>query len=117
MSHPLADPELEVSPADVQDALASGRAQVVDVREPYERTAGHIPGTRHVELERLGSQAPTIDRNRPVVFICRAGVRSLMAAQAFRRAGYEASSMTGGMERWFAEGRPMEPEDGVVAPH
>ena len=40
-----------------------------------------------------------------------------MAAQAFRRAGYRASSMAGGMERWAAEDRPIAPEGGVVAPH
>jgi len=117
MSNPLVDPALEVTPAQVQRALADGGAQVVDVREPYEREAGHIPGTRHVELERLASQAPTIDPAQPVVFVCRAGVRSLMAAQAFRRAGFDASSMAGGLERWHAEGRAMEPPGGVVAPH
>jgi rhodanese-related sulfurtransferase len=117
MAHPLADPTLEVSPEQAAQALAAGRAQVVDVREPYEREAGHIPGTVHIELERLGSQAPALDRDRPVIFVCRAGVRSLLAAQAFRRAGFEASSMAGGMERWYAERRPMAPEGGVVAPH
>jgi hydroxyacylglutathione hydrolase/adenylyltransferase/sulfurtransferase len=117
MPNPLADPSLEVSTEQVARALAERGAQVVDVREPYEREAGHIPGTRHIELERLGSQAPTLDRERPVVFVCRAGVRSLLAAQAFRRAGFDASSMAGGMEQWHAEGRAMEPPDGVVAPH
>ena len=117
MSHPLADPGLELTPEQAAQALATGDAQVVDVREPYEREAGHIPGTRHIELERLGSQAPTLDPERPVIFVCRAGVRSLLAAQAFRGAGFQASSMAGGIERWHAEGRPMEPRDGVVAPH
>jgi rhodanese-related sulfurtransferase len=117
MAHPLADPALEVTPDQAAEALAEGRAQVIDVREPYERAAGHIPGTRHIELERLGSQAPTLDPGQPVIFVCRAGVRSLLAAQAFRRAGFAASSMAGGMERWYAERRPMEPADGVVAEH
>ena len=117
MANPLADPALEVTPEDVQRALAEGSAQVVDVREPYEWEAGRIPGVRHIELERLGSQAPTLDAAQPVVFVCRAGVRSLLAAQAFRRAGFSATSMAGGMERWHAEGRPMRPADGVVAPH
>lgn len=117
MAHPLADPSLEVSPEEAARALEEGAAQVVDVREPYEREAGHIAGTRHVELERLGSQAPTLDRDRPVIFVCRAGIRSLLAAQAFRRAGFEAASMSGGMERWHAEGRPLVPDDGHVALH
>ena len=45
------------------------------------------------------------------------GSRSLMAAQAFRRAGYDAWSMAGGLERWDEEGRPLGPEGGRVADH
>jgi hydroxyacylglutathione hydrolase/adenylyltransferase/sulfurtransferase len=91
--------------------------QVIDVREHYEREAGHIDGTRHIELVRLSGEAGTIDRERAVVFYCRVGSRSTMAMQAFRAAGYEAYSMTGGLVRWAAEGRPLSPEDGSVADH
>jgi hydroxyacylglutathione hydrolase/adenylyltransferase/sulfurtransferase len=115
MTHPLDDPEIEVTPEQTAAALAEGTAQVVDVREPYEREAGHIAGSRHIELEQLASQAQTIDRERPVIFHCHLGSRSLMAAQAFRRAGYDAWSMAGGLERWAHEGRALEPGDRQVA--
>ncbi len=117
MTNPLMDPDLEVTPADVAEALDTGSATVVDVREPYEHEAGRIAGARHIELERLPSQAGTIDRERPVIFHCRLGVRSIMAAQAFRAAGYDARSLAGGIEAWADEGRPLEPEDGRVAEH
>jgi rhodanese-related sulfurtransferase len=111
------DPEIEVTPEHTAEALADGSAQVIDVREPYEREAGHIAGSRHVALQDLAAQADTVDRDRPVIFQCRSGARSLMAAQAFRRAGYDAWSMAGGLELWVAEGREIEPADGKVAPH
>ena len=117
MAHPLADDSIEVTPEQTEQALREDRATVVDVREPYEREAGYIDGTRHIELERLASQAETIDRERPVIFACRSGSRSLMAAQAFRRAGYDAWSMAGGLTRWDEEGRPLAPEDARVADH
>jgi hydroxyacylglutathione hydrolase/adenylyltransferase/sulfurtransferase len=117
MTHPLDDPELEVTTEQTAAALADDSAQVVDVREGYEREAGHIAGSRHIELEHLASQAQTIDRERRVIFHCRLGSRSLMAAQAFRRAGYDAWSMAGGLERWAQEGRALEPEDGHIADH
>jgi rhodanese-related sulfurtransferase len=91
--------------------------QVIDVREPYEREAGYIEGSRHLPLVELTAQAATVERERPVVFYCRAGSRSLMAAQAFRAAGYEAYSMVGGLVRWAREGRPLSPEGGHVADH
>jgi rhodanese-related sulfurtransferase len=91
--------------------------QVIDVREPHEREAGHIDGTRHIELNSLTAEAATIERERPVIFYCRVGARSSMAAQALRVAGFEAYSMTGGLVRWASEGRPLTPRDGRVAEH
>ena len=52
-----------------------------------------------------------------MVFYCRVGGRSAMAANAFRRAGYDAYTMTGGLVEWEAQGRPLEPDDGHVADH
>jgi rhodanese-related sulfurtransferase len=93
------------------------QVQVVDVREPYEREAGYIDGSRHLELTRLSGEAASIDRERAVVFYCRVGARSAMAAEAFRAAGYEAYSLDGGLLRWAGEGRPLSPEGGTVANH
>jgi rhodanese-related sulfurtransferase len=91
--------------------------QVVDVREPYEREAGHIAGTRHIALNDLSAQAASLSGDRPVVFYCRVGARSTMAAQALRAAGVAAYSMQGGLLRWAQEGRPLSPRDGRVADH
>lgn len=116
MAHPLSDPDIEITPQQTRERLAAG-ALLVDVREQYEVDAGRIDGARHIALERLASQADTLDKGTAVVFQCRLGSRSLMAAQAFRRAGYEAYSMAGGLRRWVDEGLPITPEDGVVADH
>ncbi len=91
--------------------------QVIDVREPYEREAGYIDGSRHIALGSLTEAAATIDRNRPVVFYCRVGARSTMAMQAFRASGYEAYSLRGGLVRWADEDRPLSPEGATVANH
>jgi rhodanese-related sulfurtransferase len=113
-----AETQLDVDPVRVQEWLAEDpQLQVVDVREPYEREAGHIAGTRHIELVHLSEQAVTLDRELPVVFYCRVGSRSEMAAQAFRASGFEAYSMSGGLVRWAAEGLPLEPDGGRVAEH
>ena len=92
-------------------------AQLIDVREDYEWDAGRIDGARHIVLGEVAAQAETIDRDRPVVFYCRVGSRSTMAAQAFRRAGYDAYSMDGGLVAWAGKGNPLEPSDGTVAQH
>ncbi len=112
-----ADLPENLTPQQVADLHAKGALELVDVREPYEHEAGRIAGARHVELERLASKADTIDRERPVVFYCRLGARSGMAANAFRRAGYDAYSMDGGLEAWAERGLPLEPAGGGVAEH
>jgi rhodanese-related sulfurtransferase len=117
MSQPLSDADIEISPQDTAQRLSEGDVTVIDVREPHEREAGYIDGTRHIPIERLASEAEAIDRDRPVIFVCRVGSRSLMAAQAFRRAGYDAHSMAGGLTAWHDEGRPLVPEGGRVAEH
>ena len=116
MSHPFNDEEIEVAPDRATEMIREG-VQLVDVRETYEHDAGRIEGARHIELERLAAHAETIDKDRPVLFYCRLGARSAMAAQAFRRAGYQAYTMTGGLTQWHSQGLPLEPEDGSVADH
>ena len=109
--------DVDVSPEDVRARYERGEIELIDVREGYEHAAGRIAGARHIELERVASQAPTIDKDRPVVFYCRLGARSGMAANAFRRAGWQAYSMDGGIEAWARAGLPLEPDDGHVADH
>src|SRR5262249_19893404 len=66
--------ELEIDPAE----LVAWRAlrpdlQIVDVRERYEREAGHIEDSDHIELTELPSRAGELDREVPIVFYCRVG--------------------------------------------
>jgi rhodanese-related sulfurtransferase len=117
MTHAFHADDVDVDPDEVLAAHERGAIQLVDVREPYEHDAGRIAGARHIEIERLASQAPTIGRDVPVVFYCRLGARSGMVANAFRRAGWDARSMDGGLEEWARRGLPMEPEGGHVADH
>ena len=105
----------ELPPARVAQLMKDG-AQVVDVREADEREAGRIPGdTAHIELNELGERAGSLDRDRPLVFYCRSGSRSAMAAQAFATAGFDAHNLSGGLKAWVADGLPLEPDGGRVA--
>jgi rhodanese-related sulfurtransferase len=110
--------QTDVDPEQLAEWMeGDGDLQVVDVREVYEREAGHIAGSRHIPLVELSSRAGEIESDRPVVFYCRVGSRSDMAAQAFRAAGVRALSMRGGLVRWTSENRPLSPEGGYVADH
>jgi len=110
--------ETDIAPGKLAEWMGrDGELQVIDVREPYEREAGHIAGTTHIPLVELSARAGEIDSERAVVFYCRVGARSDMAAQAFRASGYKALSMEGGLVRWAQEGLPLSPQGGSVAEH
>jgi rhodanese-related sulfurtransferase len=105
----------DLTPARVAELMRE-EAQLIDVREPYEREAGRIPDdSAHIELDRLSEEAGSIDPERPVIFYCRTGSRSMLAAQAFAAAGYDAHNLDGGLKAWVADGLPLEPSDGHVA--
>jgi len=108
--------EIEIGPRRAAELAAEG-ATLVDVREGYEREAGHIEGSSHIELSRVAANPAAIDRDRPVVFYCRVGARSLMAASAFRAAGYDAYTLAGGLLAWVDAGLPITPDGGYVADH
>jgi rhodanese-related sulfurtransferase len=106
----------DLTPQEAAELLASGsQVQLVDVREPDEHVAGRIAGARLVPLGQLTAAAETLRRDEPLLFVCRSGARSGMAAEAFAGAGYEAHNLSGGLLAWTRAGLPLEPEDGHVA--
>jgi rhodanese-related sulfurtransferase len=118
MTAPVDITQTDIDPQQLAEWMsAEPDLQVVDVREGYEREAGYIDGSRHIPLVELSARAVDIDGKRPVVFYCRVGSRSDMAAQAFRASGFRALSMSGGLVRWTSENRPLSPEGGQVADH
>lgn len=106
---------LEVESAQLAEMISAGSVEVIDVRRDYEYEAGHLPGARHIELNDLTANAESIDKGKTVVFYCRSGNRSGMAAEAFGQAGYDAHNLDGGITAWVDTENPLEPEDGVVA--
>ncbi|MBJ7331351.1 MAG: rhodanese-like domain-containing protein [Solirubrobacteraceae bacterium] len=106
--------DLEITPEQARDAVAAGDAILVDVRSPAEWEAGRIAGATHIDLTELSARASELPADKQIVFTCRVGGRSLMAAQAFAASGLNAKSLAGGAIAWTAAGLPF---DGEVAEH
>lgn len=85
--------------------------QVVDVREGWEWTQGHIAGAAHIPLNELPARLGEIDPDRDVAFICHLGGRSEMATRFGRQQGLaRATNVLGGMDAWEARGYPVSHE-------
>jgi hydroxyacylglutathione hydrolase len=79
------------------DAPRKGQT-IVDVRTTAEWQLGHLDGAVHVPLARLPERLDALDRLRPLLVYCQAGVRSAVAATALRRLGFaRVSSLEGGL--------------------
>ena len=66
-------PEIDVER--LERARSNG-ATVVDVREPGEYIAGHVPGSTLVPMGQLASRLGELDKTRPVYVVCASGKRS-----------------------------------------
>jgi rhodanese-related sulfurtransferase len=88
-------------------AAASEGAPVVDVREPYEYAAGHVPGAEMIPMSDLPRRFRDLPTDRRVYVICASGNRSLAATAALVRAGLDAVSVRGGTAAWERAGFPV----------
>ena len=95
----------DITPAQLSERLASGDALVlIDVREPYEWTAGHLENATHIPMREVPSRVAEIPRDSEIVVICRSGGRSAQVQQFLKREGYaRVLNLVGGMGRWRSE--------------
>ncbi len=94
-----------VSATEAQDLLKDRNVTIVDVRDPHEFAAGHLPGARNVPLEQLDQLAATHDPHVPILVVCAAGVRSAYGAEYLESRGYTAWTLSGGFSGWQASGQ------------
>jgi rhodanese-related sulfurtransferase len=112
-SAPVASSAVAALPAEVSvdraSAMRDAGAFMLDVREPDEWAAGHIPGATLIPLGQLEARASEVPTGAEVVVVCRSGNRSATGRDILLAAGHPAvTSMAGGMNDWAAAGYPTE---------
>jgi rhodanese-related sulfurtransferase len=114
----------EILPWDlVERQAANPDLLVLDVREPYEFDAMHIPGSLNVPRGILESACEwdyeeTVPelvraRDREIVVVCRSGNRSILAVHAMQLLGFEnAVSLATGLRGWKDFEQPLVDSNG-----
>jgi len=88
-----------------------GSITVLDVRQPAEYEAGHIPGAQLVPLPEIKDRMNEIDRAKPVVVYCAIGGRSRVAAQMMAGENFrEVYNLSGGFKAW-QDNKAIGPEE------
>lgn len=98
---------------DVQQAKSMFRqgALLLDVREPHEYAEVHAEGSLLIPLAQLKARANEFRafENKPVILICRSGLRSSVAAEMLAQQGFKSIyNVQGGIIAWGKAGLPVE---------
>lgn len=100
----------DLTPHQAETWLKEG-AHVVDVREPYEYAAGHVPGAQNIPLGQFTSQALALPKDRKIVLVCASGGRSSAAAEYLLGQGFQSdlvANLEGGTYGWMSAGFGVE---------
>jgi rhodanese-related sulfurtransferase len=100
-----------VSAARAREMLDEG-AVLVDVRTSQEWNARHAPIARHLPLDSLDRRVGSLDRETPIVTICKSGMRSAQAARILAAQGHTVASVKGGMFAWQRAGEKVIAKNG-----
>jgi len=94
------------SEADERD----GRVQLLDVREDWELEASALPNALHIPMQQVPASLDRLDRDRPLVVMCRSGGRSAQVVAFLEREGYaDVYNLSGGINAWSEEVDPDVP--------
>ena len=107
-----------VTPPELARLVHAESVDLIDVREPHEWETGYIAGSRLVPLPKFRENPEAyLQRDKPIVFICAKGVRSMAAAKLAERFGYDRLyNLEGGTKAWTAVGLALTSPQSDAAP-
>lgn len=100
----------ELSSAELARRMQGDGVAVIDVRDPAEWEATHIPGVTNIPLGYLTDRLHEIPRDRRVVLHCQEGWRSAIGASVLMARGFDkVTNLKGGLQAWVTGGNPVQP--------
>jgi rhodanese-related sulfurtransferase/rubrerythrin len=100
-----------VEAKDYLNRTAGDAFTLLDVRQPGEYEAEHLPGAKLIPLPELGARLAELDADKPTMVYCAIGGRSRIAAQVLAAKGFrEVMNLSGGIKAWNSQ-KAVGPED------
>ncbi|MEZ4553941.1 MAG: rhodanese-like domain-containing protein [Dehalococcoidia bacterium] len=105
------EPFTRISVTEAKEMIDGGNVQVVDTREAWEWAEGHVPGAINIPHMATLPRNAELARDKPIVFICKTGARSAVAAEFASAVGLtELFNVEGGTMDWIKAGYEVETE-------
>ena len=90
-----------ITTQELAERIKAGKPVILDVREPHEFAAGHVPRAINIPLGSLMDGVSELDKDAETLVICHSGHRSATAARKLTKAGFsEVFSVRGGTAAW-----------------
>lgn len=103
----------EVTVRALAEVIKTGRARLIDVREPHEYRAGHVPGAELMTMATVPLRIADLPHNEKLYVICESGARSFQVCAYLEQHGYQAVTVQGGTGAWRMSGLPITQGMGV----
>lgn len=97
-----------IAAANLAEALEREKPFVLDVRNPAEFDAGHVPGAVNIPLPTLSARMDEVPADKPIAVYCASGYRSSVGASLLLAAEREVKELQGGYAAWGAQHLPQE---------
>ena len=100
-----------ITPVNALEAVESGDAVMIDVRELSEVRLEKIPMDRVINhpMSVIMDRLPYISKAQNIILICQGGIRSVKVANLLNRQGYpNVANLEGGITMWKAQRLPIE---------
>ena len=103
------EPFARITVEEGKEMMSSHDVAVIDVREPHEYNAGHVPNANLIPVATVFARKDELPRDKDVIFVCGVGQRSALACEMAAAAGLSRLfNLEGGTEAWIKAGNPVE---------
>lgn len=87
------EPYTRISVEEAYDMLQQGDSVVIDVRQPDEYRAGHVKDAIFIPVDSVLNRIGELPKDKKLLFICAAGVRSGLACEMAAAMGIETDRL------------------------
>ena len=103
------EPFARITVDEAKEMVDRDDVAVIDVREPHEYQAGHLPGAKLIPVNTVFARREELPGDREIVFVCAVGQRSALACEMAAAAGLtRLFNLEGGTDSWIKAGLPVE---------